>query len=118
MKDGEYTKLELNLRTECESGFKIGPRTAPASQDQFHPRPPTWLSPTGEPFVELTNPLRKPLASDDECYHTALELFRVYAHGRPGTMYWRVYPEIERGRFYMRLLISDKPPLAFLKEMK
>lgn len=116
--DGIHTALELKLREECEKGYIIGPRTSPALQHHFTPRPPTWLSPTGEPFIELTNPLRKPLSSDQECYDTALELFRIYAHARPGTLYWRVYPEIEHARFYMRVLISDKQPLAIYKEMK
>ena len=31
-------------------------------------------------------------------------------------MYWRTYPEIERGKFYMRLLVSDKPVLQSTKK--
>jgi len=106
-----YTELELKLRGECERGFNVGPKSPLAIENTSTAyRPMPGISPIGEPFVELNNG-KNPVANDDECYDVALATFREYAAGRTGTIYWRTYPEIERGRFYMRLLISDKPLL-------
>lgn len=105
-----YTDLELKLRAECEQGFSVGPK-CPSALEQTstsHSRPDPGRAPTGERFVELTlMPPQKPLANDQEAYRIALQTFREYASDKTGTLYWRTYPEIERGRFYMRLLISD-----------
>jgi hypothetical protein len=93
--DGGYTDLEEGLRIECERGFEVGPRGHSS------------VSATGEPFVVLTG--SELLPDDEECHAVASATFREYAAGKSGTLYWRIYPEIERGQFYMRLLISDKP---------
>lgn len=104
--DAAYSDLELQLRAVCETGFTVVPRNE--ARSSFSP----IASVTGEGFTELVSPNSKPFPSDQEAYDEALAAFRSYAATRAGgTLYWRVYPEIDRGRFYMRLLISDKPPL-------
>lgn len=98
----DFTDKEKELRDECERGFAVGPigeRT---------------VSPTGETYVALINPGMLPANSEQEAYDLALAEFRQYAAGKSGTLYWRVCPEIEQHvgigwKFYMRLLISDKP---------
>lgn len=96
-----YSPLELKLRAECERGFKIAPRVG------------GHKSPTGENFRQLVLPGLDWSRSEDEVYEAALDAFHQYSKARAGTLYWRVYPEIAhdpRGwRFYMRLLISNKP---------
>lgn len=48
----------------------------------------------------------------------AITVFNQYAEGKEGTLYWRVPPEIAYGEkqqkfaYYMRLLISSKPPIT------
>ncbi len=115
-----HTELELKLRAECERGFQIGPKTGPdlwtpGATITFSPHRPLSVAPTGEPFTELIR-VRPPAVDDDAAYELALTAFRNYASKQSGTLYWRTYPEIERGRFYMRLLISDRP-LASHEEM-
>ena len=111
MKDSYYTKMELRLRADCERGFNVGPKTPSQVETEDLSK-----APTGEPFIQLA-PLALPCASDQETADVALATFRDYAKKQgPGTLYWRTYPEIERGKFYMRLLISDKPLLPSLKK--
>lgn len=98
-----YSPIELKLRSQCGLGFKVVP---------FELGSKPWLAPTGEPFVELINPDKLRLSDDDECYRVALATFGKYANKRGDTLYWRTYPEIKDGAFYMRVLVTDLPPLA------
>jgi hypothetical protein len=78
---------------------------------------------TGEDHVEFAPHLKKEgevrfaFPSADEAISVAKKDFDDYAATRgDGVLYWRVKPELEyRSQdggwlFYMRLLISDKPP--------
>jgi hypothetical protein len=100
----EYSAKELELRSECEHGFNIGLMGRAAT------------SPTGEPYVELINTRMLPAISEQAAYDQALDTFRSYAEGKSGVLYWRVCPEIAQApsgwKFYMRMLISDKPVLV------
>jgi hypothetical protein len=109
MKGGDYTALELKLRSISSRSFNsvIVP---------FAPSSRPGLATTGEPFIEFTGGRHGMF--DEEAFGAALAAFVMYAADKSGVLYWRVYPEIDRGRFYMRLLISDEPPLANDKEMK
>ena len=92
------------------------------------------LSVTGEAYVSIGEPSgalvsaipgtvdegqARELAFDEEtAYFSALSSFRDYAECRVGTLYWRIKPRLEwndgrtRCAYYMRLLISDKPPIG------
>jgi len=118
MQGGKHSDMELRLRTECERGFKVGAKT-PSALEFNHTglRPDVSKAPTGEPFKELINPDLQRRDSDQAAYDLALATFHKYAATRgPGTLYWRTYPEVENGKFYMRLLISDKPVLQSAKK--
>jgi hypothetical protein len=87
-KDEWPMKKSQSVRDEIERGYEIGP---PGN---------SMLSATGEPFVELYG-----LGGAEK----AVESFRSYANGKAGRLYWRTTPEIEdTGKFYMRVLISDR----------
>jgi hypothetical protein len=85
------------------------------------------FAPTGETYVEFTphrtpeGGLRADYRSAQEVIAAAKDQFDAYAADKPegSTVYWRIKPEIDclkAGKnagcwmFYMRLLISDKPP--------
>jgi hypothetical protein len=108
------------LKAACEEGFEIGEGTSMR-----------WAV-TGEPYVTIGSQLGslpaepgtvdegapRELAFDQEtAYVLALSCFKTYAEGRVGKLYWRwgptfeTFPEERRCRFYLRCLISDKPPL-------
>src|SRR5882724_5411491 len=116
MIEAKYTELEMRLRAECEQDFAIGPKTAGPVDFTIGTVPYPEVTPTGEAFKQLGSPPVKVTQTDEATYEQALAAFRDYARDRKGTLYWRIYPEIERGRFYMRLLISDRP-LASPQEM-
>lgn len=103
MAEYQYSSVESRLRSECERGCDVAPRSTTAT------------SPTGERFVELINPDMRLLPSEEDIYLSALATFRKYAEGKGGTIYWRTYPEVEQQsqgwKFYMRVLVSDKPAL-------
>src|SRR5882672_7318667 len=99
MIEDKYTELEMRLRAECEQGFAIGPKTPGPVEFTVGPRPYPSVAPTGESFTELGGG-RTVAATDEAAYELALAAFRDYARDRTGTLYWRIYPEIERGRFY------------------
>jgi hypothetical protein len=109
-----YSDLELKLRGEIERDFTIGPRY-PGVLESWSSHPHRGIAATGEPFVEIHGMGK---GSEQKCFDAALAAFRKYAAGKAGALYWRTYPEIEGGKFYMRLLISDKQPLAIQQEMK
>lgn len=90
-----------------------------AGKVSFTAHPVISLAATGEPYTELpilehrTRALPKNI---DDAVAQMRRAFDDYADGKCGTLYWRVKPEVEfyKGRgwmFYLRLLISDKPPL-------
>lgn len=118
MDDGKHTELELKLREAIERDFNSVIVTPGPSILEWHSTAPCpWPSgaATGEPFIEFLGGWRG--GDDDIAAGLALTTFRHYARGRSGVLYWRTYPEIDHGRFYMHLLISDKPPLAISEEM-
>lgn len=90
-----FSVLELDLLSDCESGWTIGRRVLDR------------LSATGEPYVVLCG---------YGAAYAAKKAFDEYAAGKSGTLYWRIYPELEDGKFYMRLLISDRTPLPEMEE--
>jgi hypothetical protein len=121
MIEDKYSELELKLREEIERSFNgviVTPSASRLDTSQSGaPQHGISLSVTGQPFREFVKSAGQPFDTEQEGYNAAMVAFRAYAKGRKGVLYWRVYPEIERGRFYMRLLISDKPPLASGQEM-
>lgn len=89
------------LVLHCNSNFPIGPAGD---------RPGT--APTGEPYTEL--PAKEWYPSREAALDAAKAAFDEYAEGKTGTLFWRVKPELGQDykngwKFYMRLLISDKP---------
>jgi hypothetical protein len=106
--NGSHTELELKLREQIEISFN--------SVIVPYVRGPTPMAPTGEPFIEFMG--GRIGMFEEEAFGAALAAFVIYASDKTGVLYWRVYPEIENGRFYMRLLISDAPTLAIAQEMK
>ena len=88
----------------------------------------TRLSVTGEPYVAIGQQFdglsaiagtvdegchrQKSLDEADACQR-ALTSFQMYALSRPGVLYWREKPSLERNGICcavnMRCLISDKP---------
>jgi hypothetical protein len=65
----------------------------------------------GEPYVVVADHQWHP--TREAVIEAAMRTFDAYASGKKGKLYWRVRPEIDQQkqgwRFYMRLLISDKP---------
>ena len=91
-------------------------------EGRFPPRPapPGRLAPTGETFVEFAPDARRGdgprihvFSTMNEAFSAARIAFDKYAESRSGYVYWRIMPEArlypDGWRFYMRLLISDKP---------
>lgn len=93
------------LRAYCESRFPIGPSTT------------RMLSVTGETYTELAVRWSEGSETAEKAREAAQVSFDKYASDKIGTLYWRVQPEIVFGikqrlfAYYMRLLISDKPPI-------
>lgn len=90
---------------------------------RFPPGPESdgYLSPTGERFVvfgpEIVDEGQRlqTYISLDAALTEARRHFDDYAKDRSGMTYWRTLPEAtcypDGWRFYMRLLISDQPPM-------
>lgn len=89
----------------------------------FSAKPVVAVAPTGEPYVEFAPHVtaegteRKLFHTVEDVVSAAREEFDAYAALRSGKLYWRIKPEVQfiQGErpgwmFYMRLLISDKPP--------
>lgn len=123
------------LKARIEAGRTIG---APTS---------TRLAVTGEPYVVVGSQddgipsqpgtVDEGLASEwgfdpETAFFMALNCFAAYARDKPGKIYWRVTPRLEehtvnhltrekpvkRFRFYMRLLVSDKPETQQIAPIK
>lgn len=94
------------LREYCEAKFPVGPSTDRRT------------SVTGEPYVELALSWSDGYPTPTIARQAAITVFNQYAEGKEGTLYWRVPPEIAYGEkqqkfaYYMRLLISSKPPIT------
>lgn len=94
------------VRSYCESRFPVGPHA-----DRMR-------SVTGETFTELAHAWPEGYGSIEEAAVSAMAAFQKYAEGKSGTLYWRIPPEIAYGpkqkkfAYYMRLLISEKPPIT------
>lgn len=79
------------------------------------------IAPTGEPYVQFGPHLIEEgcdvpfFPSLEATMVAARSYFDAYSRDRSGSVYWRILPEVacypEGWRFYMRLLISDKPQL-------
>ena len=79
---------------------------------------PSSRSPTGERYREFVTPPRDTVGETVVDMVAAAETYAANKVG--GTLYWRVRPEIaERNglfRGYLRLLITDKPPIEECKQ--
>jgi hypothetical protein len=106
----ECDREEIALREYCESRFPVGESTT------------TYLSVTGEEYIQLTPAMNSYPTSPLDARNAAQSAFDTYAADKSGTLYWRIRPEIA-GRllhkperviyiYYMRLLISDKPRIS------
>lgn len=90
------------LRAYCESRWPIGLESR------------RYFSCTGEPYIVLQGGGYN--SSAESARMAAQKAFDKYAEGKSGTLYWRVVPEIGMHRngyyvYYLRLLISEKPPI-------
>lgn len=114
-----------HLREEIEKGFVV----VQADPSKF-----STYGPTGEKYMTIGHQIdgdasqpgtvdegkSRELGFDEEtAYWCALGAFREYAEDKTGKLYWRDGPLFEWGEdghrcnYWIRLLISDKPILAY-----
>lgn len=70
-----HTEMEKKLLAQCEIGFEVGKVTPEAVGP---------ISPTGEKYVELSNPGMEPVSTEKEAYELALATFHKYVARKEG----------------------------------